>query len=686
MKQFLWTVLSTGSLAPFALANIFSIDTSGVRPGPIAVVSDARSATVRWKDANSRQWSAEFSLDSEKPLITGIGVNGKKVIDRASPVYRCSTGKRRGGFDAFFDFPPSAPQGTRSFLGEFHATGARAVSIGDRMELSFDGMKLGIFAGTIRYVFYPGSRLIKQEAVLKTEEPDTAYFYDAGLKMTADQDRSVGGNMASHISYFDANGQFQTVTPPYGSEWHPLAVRYRAVDAKIGAGNVAVFPAPHQYFFARDYTTNMGYAWESSWRGSVSLGIRQLPDDNSPYYPWMNAPPGTEQHMGMFLLVDDRDARSALEDVLRYTHGDRFPQLAGYKKFSPHWHLAYTVQAMDHGYDWPPPFKSVMKRIGLDAAMIMEFHGDGHPADTSGVRLKEIEALYAACRAQSDPAFLLIPAEEANVYLGGHWSVAFPKPVFWYMSRKDSEPFSAKDAKYGTVYRTGNADELWDMVKRENGYVYQTHPRTKGSTGYPDKIRETAYFRDPRYWGTGWKAMPSDLSSPRLGERAFKTLDDMNNWGVKKRMLGEVDVFQIQESDELYAHMNVNYVKLPELPAFDNYGRLLDAVARGDYFISTGEILLPSVSVLGDQGKIVVDTKTQYTYPLEMAEVVWGDGSQTSRKLIPLTDTHEFGEKSFHWDVEAKDWKWARVAIWDVAGNGAFTNPVWREDVRENAK
>ena len=24
-------------------------------------------------------------------------------------------------------------------------------------------------------------------------------------------------------------------------------------------------------------------------------------------------------------------------------------------------------------------------------------------------------------------------------------------------------------------------------------------------------------------------------------------------------------------------------------------------------------------------------------------------------------------------------WTWARVAVWDVAGNGGFVNPVWRE-------
>jgi len=220
------------------------------------------------------------------------------------------------------------------------------------------------------------------------------------------------------------------------------------------------------------------------------------------------------------------------------------------------------------------------------------------------------------------------------------------------------------------------------MITRENGFVYETHPRTKGSTGYPDQIRETSYFRDPRYFGTGWKAMPSDLSSPRLGERAFKTIDDVSNWGMKKRMLGEVDVFQIQESDELYAHMNVNYVRLPELPDFDHYGRLLDALGRGDYFISTGEVLLPEVRIHDNAGKIAIDAKAQNTYPLEMAEVVWGDGSDTSRKIIPLAGNHEFSESSFRWSVDAKDWKWARLAIWDVAGNGAFTNPVWRQDAK----
>ena len=189
--------------------------------------------------------------------------------------------------------------------------------------------------------------------------------------------------------------------------------------------------------------------------------------------------------------------------------------------------------------------------------------------------------------------FLIIPAEEANVHLGGHWALVFPKPVLWFMKRPADKPFESKDPAYGTVYHVGNEQEMLDLMQREGGYAYQSHPRTKGSTGFPDKIKETAHFRDSRYWGAGWKAMPSDLSSLRQGLRALNLLDDMNNWGLPKRLIGEVDVFQIDATHELYAHMNVNYVRLDRLPDFDHYGQVLEALNRGDYFVSTGEVLLP---------------------------------------------------------------------------------------------
>jgi hypothetical protein len=134
------------------------------------------------------------------------------------------------------------------------------------------------------------------------------------------------------------------------------------------------------------------------------------------------------------------------------------------------------------------------------------------------------------------------------------------------------------------------------MVKKEGGYVYQTHPRTKDSTGYPDKILDTNYFRDPSYLGTGWKSMPSDLSLPQLGERGFKALDDVNNLGLHKHMIGEIDVFQLSSTDELYGLLNLNYLRIPKLPDFEHYAEIFKSIQKGDGFISTGEVLLPSFS------------------------------------------------------------------------------------------
>jgi hypothetical protein len=172
--------------------------------------------------------------------------------------------------------------------------------------------------------------------------------------------------------------------------------------------------------------------------------------------------------------------------------------------------------------------------------------------------------------------------------------------------------------------------------------------------------------------------MNTDLSSPRLGDRGFKTVDDLNNWGFHKRLIGEVDVFQLDSTHELYGHMNVNYLRLPALPSFDHWADALAAVAKGEYFTTTGEVLLPHTSMQANLDEITAKVSASWTFPLRMAEIVWGDGRETHRQTIPLADTREFDQHEFTWQVKAPEWKWARLALWDIAGNGAFTTPIWR--------
>jgi hypothetical protein len=667
-----------GALIPMlSIAAPVSLDLSGVKPGPVVVTREGDTAVVRWQDKENRAWEASFNLDSARPLIASIKTGGKTVIQNAVPLYNAQTGKRRGGFDEFFDFPPSHPDGTRSYQGRLVPTAARAVTLGDRVEIAFDGFEMGIFKGTIRYTFYPGSRLIQQAAVASTNEPDTAYFYDAGLRMAVPRDARPGNNMESEITYYDTEGKIR-VEHPNTSERLPAQVRYRTLAARAEGGSIAVFPSPHKYFMPRDFTTNMGYLWHTAFRGQVSIGIRQLPDDNSRFYPWMNAPPGTDQRMNVFYLLSTGEAKPLLDEVTRYTNRDRFQHVDGYVTVAPHWHLAYTVQAMAKPAGWVPPFKPVMKDMGVDAAIIADFHGDGHPQDQTEVRLKELKAYFDFSRAQSEKDFLVMTSEEANVHYGGHWAVAFPKPVYWHMAPPGTKSSKAEVPGYGTVYTIGSSKALLDMLKAEHGFAYQTHPRTKGSKEYPDKIRYTEHFLDDTYVGAGWKQMPADMASPRLGERSLKLLDDMSNWGLRKLLLAEVDVFQIDHTHELYSHMNINYVRAPKLPSFEQSGELLRTMEKGDFFVSTGEVLMPEHSITETHpGKLHARADVSYTLPLQFAELVWGDGKETHRKTVPLETTREFGKQRIEFDVDAPDWRWARIAVWDIAGNGVFANPVW---------
>lgn len=681
MKRLL-ALLMVVCFSQHAYGDKISADLSGVSAGPIAVSSPGDVLEVGWSDTASHHWKATFSLLQGTALIKSIAVDGRDVVTQANPIYRCATGKRSGGWDNFFDFPPANPAGTRRFEQRFHPDSVTARTTGGgRVEVTFDGMTMGIFSGSLRYVFYPGTPLIQQVALLRTNEPDTAYFYDAGLQMASPADVRPGGNMGSVIHFYDADGKLTKAEAPYGSERHTLEVQHRVAASNVGAGSLAVFPPPHRYFFARDYTTNQGYLWYSAWRGQLSLGVQQYPDDNTGIDPWMNAPPGTVQEMSLFLLPGAGDADASLKRVLAYTHEDRFPHVDGFITFAPHWHLAYTVQAMQKGNDWIPPFKPLMEAAGIDSILIMDFHLDGHPNALTDVRLHELEQYYKACRAQSNAKFLMIPGEEANVYLGGHWALAFPKPVYWFQDQKPGEPFKSTDPKYGTVYRVHTPEEAWRMVKDEGGYVYQTHPRTKGSTGYPDKILDTDYFHAPNYLGTGWKSMPSDLSLPWLGQRAFKALDDVNNLGFHKHMIGEIDVFQMNSTDELYGLLNLNYLRLPAVPDFDHYSEIFKSIQKGDGFISTGEILLPNFAVTGAGNSAVhIEAKVSSTFPLRQAEIVWGDGKETHREVVDLSSSQEFAERSYTWDVKTPGWQWARMEIWDVAGDGAFTQPTWRAE------
>jgi hypothetical protein len=618
----------------------------------------------------------------------GTWVNlGRNLV----PDFGVTTGVRRTShwlpeskrWDVFWDAPLNHPEEVRRATASYNADRMEVRTDGARLEVLFPGLSMGVFAGGIRFTVYRGTNLLRLEVVARTDEPSIAYIYQGGLK-------GLSPETFSDIMWQGVAGEWHSAKVVASDAGHVNVLRARnrlAVALPIGkAGSIAVFPPPHQFFFARELEVNLGYVWYRRDTGTgFSLGVRQ-PESAGGYNPlWIrqvyslyNAPPGTQQRMPVYFYISPGDVTACLASVMAFTHGDRYKPLAGYKTMATHFHTAFTQELIDSGnLDTTPPWIPMMRELGINIAHIFDFHGDGHPHDPGALRLKELDTYFQGCRRHSDADFLILPGEEANIYLGGHYNILFPKPVFWTLVRQKNQPLVEDHARYGKVYHTGSAADVFELMKREGALVWTTHPRTKGSTGYPDDIKDADYFKDDHWLGAAFKALPVDLSQKRLGEvRCFGTLDDMNNWGGLKYLVGEVDTYKKYPDYDLYGDFNINYIKLDRVPSFGDWSPITASLRAGAFFVTTGEVLIPKWTIEGEGKDRTLVADVEWTFPLEFVEVVWGDGLKLGRAMVSATGQPPFRSHRFQIPFDAMGKKWVRFSVWDSAGNGAFTQPV----------
>ncbi|MES2893257.1 MAG: hypothetical protein V4725_14630 [Bacteroidota bacterium] len=669
-----------------------AVDVSKFNRRPGGTVSIQRRAlTVNWPTGQDEVGRLVFDLDPSNPLIKSIQLirsgTVKEIGISLDPAFLLTVGKRdlvsQNGWNIFFDKTSKLPH--QSYPVVLKKRSFAVVSEGSRTVIKIGSVRAGDFTGSIEITAYDGSPLINIAAVMATPVDSTAIIYDAGLVNKT--------NLWEKISWTDTKDQLQSGSILQDSSEN-LAVKYRMVVGVNKGGNLAVFPAPHQYFYPLDEAFNLKFTWHGpryrKMLDGYGIGIRQDLMGDRRWVPWFNAPPGTAQRLNFFCLLNAGTVEQTVASVKRFTHDDSYKPVAGYKTMSSHFHNEYVMNVMVPGKEKPgiPNFVNVVKQSGIDIVHLGEFHYSAHPKGPALLRLQELKTLFEVCRKFSDNKLLLLPGEEPNEFFGGHWMQFFPKPVYWIMSRKPEEPMVTIDSVYGKVYRIGNAAEMLELLEKENGLSWTAHARTKGSTGFPDKYKDENFFKSPRFFGAAWKAMPADLSQPKLGKRVLDLMDDMSNWGFKKHVIAEADLFSVEPENEMYAHLNVNYLQLDALPKYaDGWAPVLDAMSQGKFFVSTGEVLLPSFKVngkgagetiaLGADGKATIVVEADWTFPLNYAEIISGDGSQVYRERINLNETNAFGKKVFRFNTTLANRKWMRLELWDVAANGAFTQQVW---------
>jgi hypothetical protein len=359
-----------------------------------------------------------------------------------------------------------------------------------------------------------------------------------------------------------------------------------------------------------------------------------------------------------------------------------YKSLAGYRVLVSHFHFHLLEMLNDLGsLDSHPPFVDVLRALGINIVILADFHSDSHPNDPGPLRLKEQKVYFDGCERLSDRNFLLLPGEEPNQFLGGHYMMLLPRPVFWTHdpTPPGGQAFTESVPPFGRVYHAASAAQIMDMLALEKGVVWQAHPRTKASAGYPDAVRNKDYFLGDYFIGASWESLPVDLSEKRLCEiRCFGSLDDMSDWAQKpKYMIAEGDTYASYPEDEPYAQLAVNYVKLDRLPKFgDGWSPVVYALQAGDFFVTTGEVLFHHWGVQGSGSQRVYTADVEWTFPLDFAELVWSDGNLTHRQVVPATNLPAFSRHVFRIPFEVAGKRWVRFAVWDSAGDGAFTQPV----------
>jgi hypothetical protein len=351
---------------------------------------------VSWQGEGTQQLGATFAIRNGMPLIRELAA-GSVVLGRGlAPEFEVTSGRRRISeqqlapmrklglaltpelidqqkWNAFWDAPleipgakgtnpdlPRQPEEIRRAKATYQTSTCRVKTEGVRLEVTFPGLSMGIFAGQLRFTVYKGTNLLRQEAIAKTEEPSVAYKYNAGLKGFA-----LGGS--SRVMWQDVARAWQQYEFGGAVNTDPVALRARNRLAIVRgeSGSLAIFPPPHKFSFAREIELNLGYVWyRKDGPNSFSAGVRQaeheeeyrpggVSDDvwnrranqsrhNLGNFALYNAPPGTWQRMPVYYYLSAETPEATERSVLAFTHGDRFKAMPGYRVAVSHFHTHFN--------------------------------------------------------------------------------------------------------------------------------------------------------------------------------------------------------------------------------------------------------------------------------------------------------------------------------------------------------
>ena len=439
-------VVAAASLGLFSAVDVYAdpmacnLGAYKAAPGLSATMA-ADALTVAWSGDRNQELRLRFGIASGVPTIQELAVKRGSgswgvLAANATPDFRVISGLRRMSnqqmsplrglgveltpqivdrfrWEPFWDAPldlgapggrignpppaegvanqpglPRRPEEIKRAAAVYRVTTCDVKTNGARLEITFPGVQLGVFSGSLRYSVFKGSNLIQQEMLASTNEPWVAYKYHAGLKglSTGNGARVVWRDIANNWQDYRFGGV-------KNDDEVPLATTARLVIAERGpAGSIAAFPPPHTFFWAREIAINLGYNfYKKDTDTSFSFGVRQADQEheseNPANFALYSARPGTTQRMTVFLYPTADPAQTAYESAAAFTHGDHYKPVAGYQVMNHHYHMDLGSRLGAAGsLDAEIPDLVALKALGINiVSQIDSVSGGGEPTPEGAV-------------------------------------------------------------------------------------------------------------------------------------------------------------------------------------------------------------------------------------------------------------------------------------------------------------
>ncbi|WP_373331409.1 hypothetical protein [Salmonirosea aquatica] len=263
------------------------------RKSGVSAVVKGTLLEVEWPTGEGEIGKVAVDVRKAQPLISTLQVGDKnnlKTIARdLDPAVILTVGKRdlisQNGWNIFFDKTAYLPH--ESFVVAMDKKDVKVVTAGGQTEIIVSGASAGPFSGSYNLILYNGSPLMNVAAVMSTTVDSTAVLYDAGL---------VSKTSPWEKLYWSDTENFMRDADVKSSDTaQNRAVKYRTIIGQGQEGSLAIFPAPHQFFYPLDNAYNLEFIWHgANYRGLIpgyGIGLRHDPLGDRRWVPWFNAPP-----------------------------------------------------------------------------------------------------------------------------------------------------------------------------------------------------------------------------------------------------------------------------------------------------------------------------------------------------------------------------------------------------------